>query len=86
MKKLLTFILCACLLLTACASGANEPVSGDHESHKVGELTLSSGDGEQTPPETSAETEATEPVTEPATEPATESTTEPATEPTAEQT
>ena len=79
MKKLLTFILCACLLLTACASGANEP-AGDHESHKVGEYTLSSGDGEQTPPETSAETEATEPVTEPATESAAESTAEPVTE------
>ena len=79
MKKLLTFILCACILLTACASGANEPVS-DHESHKVGEYTLASGDGEQAPPETSAETEATEPVAEPATEPAAESTAEPVTE------
>ena len=85
MKKLLSLILCACLLLTACASGANEPVS-DHESHKVGEFTLSSGDGEQAPPETSAETEATEPMTEPATESTTESTTEPKTEATTEST
>lgn len=84
MKKLLSLILCACLLLTACASGANEP-AGDHESHKVGEFTLASGDGEQTPPETSAETEATtESTTEPATEPATEPTTEPAAEPATE--
>ena len=79
MKKLLSLILCACLLLTACASGANEPVSGDHESHKVGEYTLSSGDAEPAPEETSAETEAT---TEPATESTTEPTTEPVTEPT----
>ncbi len=87
MKKLLSLILCACLLLTACASGANEPVSGDHESHKVGEYTLSSGDGEQAPPETSAETEATtESTTEPTTESTTESTTEPAAEPATEPT
>ena len=83
MKKLLSLILCACLLLTACASGANEPVSGDHESHKVGEYTLSSGDGEQTPHETSAETEAT---TESTTESTTETAAEPATEPTTEAT
>ncbi len=82
MKKLLSLILCACLLLTACASGANEPVS-DHESYKVGEFTLSSGDGEQAPPETSAETEAT---TEPTTESTTESSTEPTTEATTEST
>lgn len=86
MKKLLTFIICACLLLTACASGANEPVSQDHESHKVGEFTLSSGDAEPAPEETSAETEATEPVTEPTTESAAESNAEPATEPVTEAT